>query len=338
MAKILPDLDRGSGGDRQRIDRRLARVMKMAPMVAAATARLREQGRWPETVRVRPHFVYRRTPAPGDPSDRRLPERRHRPPATRILSPNGIALRLYLIALFEAQMHARPGRRPANRLPLRAGGSETGWIDLIAVPVERHGSGTTSASVSDKKQRRVLSALKHLADLEVQLVHLPQLGMKTGKYEGFQLLDEGGVRENADAIPYVIPRKNEHAFDLPTGLFENGWIHVLEDTELAFVMMLACRLHEARREAQVKVQSDERILHFGLGRDAYEAHMTLAGFGLVDVEVDENRHHDGKVRDFGRGGEARLHTFRLLWDGFGEPAAATVLRALRRARHRGYRW
>jgi hypothetical protein len=33
-----------------------------------------------------------------------------------------------------------------------------------------------------------------------------------------------------------------------------------------------------------------------LGRDAYEAHMTLESFGLLDVEIDEDRHYDDASR------------------------------------------
>lgn len=106
----------------------------------------------------------------------------------------------------------------------------------------------------------------------------------------------------------------------------NGWVHVLENSELAFLMMIAQASSDAYQ--QVKISGNARILHYGLGRDAYEAHMTLSRFGLVDVEIDENRHDDGKVANSGKGGEARLHAFRPLPGGFEEPAASTIKQAL----------
>lgn len=333
MIRLLDfsDLPAGIGEkERARFDRRLARLAIVEPMIDGAVSKLRARGRkWPEAVRIRPRFVHQQQPAPGDPSDRRLPARRDRPPATRLLSPSGIALRLYLIALYEAQMRTKAGGKPANDLPLVAGGDDTGWIDLVAAPVEAQGRGRTYATRSTKKQRRVESALRALSDADVQLVHLPHRHKKSGKYEGFRLLDEGGARTDGDVPLYAVPGTNEKVFGLPSGLFRNGWIHLLEDTELAFLMMVAVVARYGDQGSQVKISSSMRILHYGLGRDAYAAHRTLQRFGLVEVEIDEDRHNDGKVADFGSGGKARLHAFQLLPDGFEEPAAATIRTALK---------
>jgi hypothetical protein len=78
-----------------------------------------------------------------------------------------------------------------------------------------------------------------------------------------------------------------------------------------------------------------RLLNFGLGRDAYRAYELLKRLNLIDVEVDEQRHLDGKVIDFGKGGEARLHRFELLDDGFEELAVPTVLKMLKDRLARG---
>ncbi|MFD1540191.1 hypothetical protein [Nonomuraea guangzhouensis] len=246
-----------------------------------------------------------------------------------MLSPRGIALRFYLIALCAAQMRTKAGGRPRNDLPLIAGGDETGWIDLIAVPVKPQRSGNFSASPSSKKHRQVISALHHLSDPDVQLVRLPKAGKKSGKFEGFQLCDEGGVRADGEVPDYSVPRATDLTFELPLGLFTNGWIHLLEDTELAFLMMVAHASQRTDPEERVKIESGTRLLHYGLGRDAYEAHKTLEAFGLLDVDIDESRHEDGRVMNYGKGGQARLHAFRLLPDGFDEPAAATITKALK---------
>jgi hypothetical protein len=64
-----------------------------------------------------------------------------------------------------------------------------------------------------------------------------------------------------------------------------------------------------------------RLRHYGVGWDAYEAHKTLEAFGLLNVHGDENRFEDGK------GGQTRLHAFRLCRDGFDEPAADMIKNA-----------
>lgn len=313
--------------EQEQLARRLDRLVVTERYIDGAVTKLQSLGR-PKKMRVRHRFVYRSQPAPGEVSDRRLPPPQDRPPATRVLSPRGIALRFYLIALCVAQIRTRPGRRPSNDLPLWIGSDDTGWIDLIAVPVEAQHAGRFSASRSSKKQRQVISALRSLSDPSVQLVHLPNASKRSGKYEGFQLCEEGGSRRDGEVPDYVVPTATDDTFDLPIGLFTNGWIHLLEDTELAFLMMIAHATRRTNPGEWVKIESGLRLLHYGLGRDAYEAHKTLQAFGLLSVHVDEDRHDDGKVIDYGQGGQPRLHAFRLLPDGFDEPAATTIKKAI----------
>jgi hypothetical protein len=162
----------------------------------------------------------------------------------------------------------------------------------------------------------------------VQLVSLSGPSSATGRYEGFQLLDEAGARKHGSPAPYVVPhRRAADVFTLLASLFTNGWIHVLEDTELAFLLMLA-RWQAAVGGKQAAIPEATRLLNFGLGRDAYAAYELLRRLNLIDVEVDEKRHLDGKVIDYGKGGEARLHRFKLLDDGFEELAIPTVLKVL----------
>ncbi len=53
----------------------------------------------------------------GDPSDRKLSVKEDRPPAARLITPRGAALRVFLTALLEAQARVRPGQRPGNTRP-----------------------------------------------------------------------------------------------------------------------------------------------------------------------------------------------------------------------------
>ena len=167
----------------------------------------------------------------GDLTDRLLPPRAERPPATRLVSPRGIALRLYLTALFVMQSRP-PGIMPRNTLPLADPDAPVSWIDLLATTSKPRRYSTAR----QLKLRQLHDALRRLSSSEVQLARLPNEQRKPiGRYEGFSLLHEAG-----DGQPYVVPSEESKTLYLPRGLFDNGWIHVLEDTELAFVIMLAC--------------------------------------------------------------------------------------------------
>ena len=315
--------------ERQGIERRLDRLDRIEPMLGDAGEHLQTAGRLPEEVRIRSRFVRRTTPASSDASDRKLPPRPERPPAMRLLSPRGIALRLYMIALCEAQSRARSGETASNDRRLVAGGEETGWIDLVAAPVQAEGRGATLISRADKKRRMLTSALDALSHQEVQLVHLPKGDHPKAreKYEKFRLLDEGGAR--GGEVPYYVrpPKEERNVFSLPSTLFTNGWIHLLENTELAFLMMIA---NEMRSQGQfVKISGNSRILYYGFGRDAYKAHLTLARFGLIHVVIAENRFWDMKVKDYGEGGEAMLHAFSMIRSGFDQAALPVIRKALK---------
>jgi hypothetical protein len=73
-----------------------------------------------------------------------------------------------------------------------------------------------------------------------------------------------------------------------------------------------------------RVVAADRLLRFGIGRDAYEAHMMLSRLGLVTVTQDPGRHLDGKVKDFGSGGQALPHTLGFVPAGFERDAFTTL--------------
>ncbi|WP_093608062.1 hypothetical protein [Streptomyces indicus] len=206
------------------------------------------------------------------------------------------------------------------------------WVDLLATTAQQGGGALSYASVRDKKIRQLQHALKRLAEPEFRLVHLPNLREATGKYEGFLLLQESGAPyDGGDTDRYTVPSDQRGLLRLPAGLFLNGWIHLLEDSELAFLLMLACLHTHFGWQQQVFVPSDVRLLHFGLGRDAYESHRILSRFGLVDVEMDPNRHIEGdKVTGYKDGDPPKLHRFRLLSEGFDQQAVPTIREAIER--------
>lgn len=309
--------------EREQLSRRLHRLYDMEDSYWAATTNLAVLAQQQGTVahiRIRDAFVYRNEPAPIDASDRRLPAREYQPPATRIKTPRGAALRLMLIALFEAQTRPRPGGYTDNPRPLAAEGDDIGWTDLLATDAKAAGAGRTRMSVQTKKDRQLSNALDSLAAEE--LIDLPHVADRRHKQRGFLLMREHGRRRTGPNERYTVPKKTEAFFDLPVTVFTRGWVHVLEDTELAFLLMLAYR-HRNEPDG-FRITSDTRLLHMGIGRDAYEAHMLFNQIDIASVTVDPSRHPNGTVDDISRGNPAIPHTFRFLPDGLGTDALRTV--------------
>jgi hypothetical protein len=316
-----------------KLDRRLDRLAKIEDQVDEARESF-DRIRSPRNLRIRTEFAMRSEPAvpSGDLADRLLPPRSERPPATRLVSPRGIALRLYLTALFVAQSR-RPGAVPGNKLPLADTDAPVSWIDLMATTSQRH-TGRFYYGQREKKLRQVHDALRRLSRPEVQLVRLPNLQRTaTGKYEGFLLMHEGGAPPGGhDNQPYTVPSAESRTMWLPDGLFLNGWIHVLEDSELAFVLMLAC-LRSRSGKMPVFATGEVRLLQFGLGRDAYESHRILSQLGLVAVQPGPHPGRRlGKAGRYLKSDPPKPHRFELLNDGFEEPALPTTRQVLTRLR------
>lgn len=314
--------------ERAKLMRRLERLHNMEDSISKATANMVLLAvRKPRVteLRIRESFVRRGHPAPGDYSDRRVPPRHLRPPSTRLVSSNGVALRVILTALFEAQTSAaKAGTHPVNTRPLRGTREVTGWIDLVASPAQHSPRGSVgSVTINDKKLRQLDDTLVRLAAAE--LVVLPNSETGAGKREGFELLDEGGQREQGPNDRYLLPKSDEKGlFYIPVALFTQGWVHCLEDTELALLLLLSA---DGARETFVKIEGDDRLRYCGLGRDAYEAHIMLNRLGLITVQPDPKRYADGKVENYNEEG-AYLHAFRLSLEGFDRPAYSAVSSAI----------
>lgn len=320
----------------QVLPKRLGRleVMRSTRMIANAVSGLARAGSALEQVRLRQRFVrYGDVRLQTDVNawrprrERTLPKSGHRPPIARIISPRGIALRLYLIALCEAQMRHRGGEYPNNVRLIKTEGSKEGWTDLIAIPTEE----PRTRQVNDRKKRWLLSALSRLADDAVGLVHATNAVNKRGRFEGFELLDEGGVRSGgSDLIPYRVPRHNEsNCIAVPFGLFANGWIHVLEDVELQFVLtLMSLRAMWGDEHRWLEVSECVRLKNFGLGRDAYStAYRMLEQFGLIDVRPGRGRDADGQILE-GYHWDGLYHNFRLRPNGFNRNASDVVWEVL----------
>jgi len=283
-----PGMSRGEK-EQVALRRRRYRLTAMECSVQRATASLRELalGSRHAVIRIRQDFVYNPRPAPVGASDRNAPPREQRPPATRLISSRGAALRTILIALFEAQVRSRPGTYPGNSRPLFTQRDVIGWTDLVASDATASGLGRTYMSTRSKKGRQFCRTLDRLA--AEQLVMLP-VGRGGNIHEGFLLMHEGGfhLADGKDRYRtpindrYRTPRKGDSTFSVPIQLFTNGWIHVLEDSELALLLILAFSQAKSP-DSEFAICPEERVLNFGLGRDSYQAHKMLQRAGLATV-------------------------------------------------------
>lgn len=293
-------------------------------MVQEAAVKLhsKQSGRGPlikRGFRLRPAFSYQENTPTGDYSDRTVPPRSLRPPATRISSSRGSTLRLYLLALAMTQMEKQAGGQ-GNSLPVVGGPGRLGWTDLVATNAESH-KGSIYIASKDKRARSVRSSLKTLE--EAKLLEFAARTGKRGSFDKYYLLDETGG-QGGTVEPYRVPNVGDSVLTLPSGFILKSWIQVLEDSEITLLLMIACG-RGSLPGPLVAVPSDVRLLHYGIARDPYMlARKTLEAFGLIEA-TEVERHLDGRAE--GEGGYF-LHRFKIREEGFEEDALKTAIAAL----------
>ncbi|MBC9004099.1 hypothetical protein [Micromonospora aurantiaca (nom. illeg.)] len=322
--------------DRLRLVDRLERLYKssMEVSVGDAMRNLRTLARTaPEAtirindgVRVRNGFVCLTAPAEG--SDRRGLAAADRPPATRIMGRKGVALRLLLTALFEVQTRTNERKQAGpNTRPLsHAGAGQIAWTDLFASGAEDALDGQTAMTRQDKHRRHLATALGALG--RHGLVTFPHWDDARNKQRGFELLVEHG--QPGSNVPYTVPAyQDANTFVLPTGLFTRGWISVLTDAELAFLLMAAF-MHKRDPEGFI-LPAGVRSRMLGIGPETYEAHRTLQAFGLVRVTHQRGRSPNGRLAQIAGGGQQPLPDMvQFLPEGLDQEAYGTVTEAIDR--------
>lgn len=273
-------------------------------------------------VRIRGGFIRLAVPLVGDTSDRSAPPHEHRPPATRLMSPNGIGLRLMLVALFEAQSRTPPGARAdGTPIPLRAAHSGAiGWTTVTATSAQASGTGRHRMGVIDKQVRQLQTTLGKL-EKEALIEPVDSAKQGSGRYEGFYAMSEDVLFGHPGDV-YRVPDGEESYFEVPVALFTSGWIHVLEDSELA-LLLITMRMRHIHGDEPQKLAAGTRLLHYGLSRDAFEAHIMLSRLGLLEVTEDAGRSMDGKVHDY-TNQRAQPHELLFLPAGLEHDAGAAV--------------
>lgn len=316
--------------ERDSLKRRLNRLEQAQDSVATSVSRYTEMvdnaRKRVERILFRTGYSYRST-ASSTASDRAVPPREERPPATRLFTPRGAALRFHILALAEAQIRTRAGATPSNRRPLRPDyDNKVGWTDLLASSAQWAGSGRVVMSAQDKRLRQVTSSLDLLE--ESGLVRLPRRTRAKGKYEEFELLDETTSRRpHEEPLPYTVPKHSDSIFSLSVEFVTHGWVHVLEDSEIAVLLMTACGLGSIDA-GRVAIPAQVRLQHYGIGPDAFASHRWLERFGLIDV-YEVGRNSDGTVENYVEE-KAMLHRLAMNPDGFAADALTTVRAAVDR--------
>ena len=288
----------------------------------------------PDQILIRSGFARRSQPLDTEAySDRSVPERARRPPATRLLRSRGCALQFFLTALFEAQCRTPPGRiatantRPLKPVPRTA--DQASWVDLVGPSADTAPivSGYRAINARERGVRQVRQALLTLAGDDVRLVEFTKPD-SLRRYDRFRLLHEAG-RE----VPYAVPTPTgQNLFSLDARLFTNGWVNVLKDTELAFLCMVADLQARNGGDDPVDIDGYTRIGHYGLGTDGYQAHHLLQKAGLLQVTRAEVRRPDGTFKAPDHKAPYDLsggpNSFRLVSNGFSQSALPAIIQAL----------
>ena len=324
---------RPTAKERQKLEGRLRRLDRAAQLRHIAEIYEKMPRRYAaEKLVIRSGFSFRDDVPFTDASDRSAPPPEQRPSATRLVTSRGSALRFALTVLAVIQANRKVGtkaRLSELQLPVAGRFQVTGWSDLVAADsVDSRGVNNLLAA-GDKRARGVRNALDTLEAAGVVDIGLP-VGSR-GRYENFEMLNEVGRDVLGNTEPYTVPRSGEATFSLPAGFVRNGWLHVLEDSEIAIVLMIACGKSALRDGRFLAFEGQVRLRNYGIHRDSFSAaRKTLEWFGLLEVHEVE-RHHDGRAER----AETRLHRLRLRLDGFDDPGPDTVLDALRSQVGRG---
>jgi hypothetical protein len=301
-------------------------------------SRIKQAGLDPRSIMIRSSFARLATPVDlAIYSDRQVPDRSVRPPATRLVRSRGCALQFYLTLLFEAQCQARAGGTTApNTRPLAQPvpvGGDASWVEIVAASTATVNTQAANRSVSpsDRRLRQLRQALATLAADDIQLVTFTEPDA-VRRYRSFRIMHEGGYRSGAEPIRYAVPRPAGLTFSFDARLFTNGWIHVLDDAELAFLCMVADLQARAGTADPVPVSGDERIGYYCLGPDGYQAHHLLSEAGLVRIGRNRGRQPNGTFKGYYSDDRVRgaPHSFGIRSDAFSRPALPTIIRLLRR--------
>ncbi|MGC9443109.1 hypothetical protein [Streptomyces sp. WG5] len=248
-----------------------------------ALRRVWETGNRPATIELRKELLM---------SDPKEPA----PALTQLLRPRGVALRFYLLAVFEAQCRLMVGEEWTGNggLPLKGPGS---WADFIAIDgaFDQPGNGYMPDTRIDRdiqtlRLQQIHGALRTLESLGANdqraLVEVPRTKSGSRKYAEFSLMQESGRGDTQTPRLYTVPQARWNTtFAVPVDFFLRGWIQLLQPSEVATWLVLrwlAQTMPKKHIESGVYLYANARNDYLRLRRDSYEdACNRLLEFGLV---------------------------------------------------------
>ncbi|MFE5619063.1 hypothetical protein [Streptomyces sp. NPDC056524] len=317
ISSLLEDgvetLIRSPAGELELIERRLRRLdqLKNERSVDLSTRTLErvwEAGRRPERITLRRGLLLSN---PQDPP----------PPLTQLLRPRGVALRFYLLAVFEAQCRLGVGDEWTRKGSPRLKGPNS-WSDFVAIdgaydkPSNTYMPITTGdRDLQTLRRQQIHGALRTLeslgSDNERALVEVPERARGGRDYADFRLMQETGRGGAQTPALYSIPANTRNAtFTVPVEFFLHGWIQVLQPAEVATWMILrwlAQTYPGKHSQTGVYLYAKHRTGWFRLRRDSYEdACNRLLSFGLIqNARADfANSSGSGPSRKLGSQDEA----------------------------------
>lgn len=327
MATVLDYSRPPNKQERSKFERRLRRLER--PGLAKEIEEIRERmpGSVPSAgLLLREGFAYREKGISVDASDRKAPPREQRPSATRLITSRGAALRFALMVLAVTQANRKAGSKAhLSGLGIASAGNSDvlGWTDLVASDAEDTRNPDAFITARDKRARTVRTALGTME--ESGLAIFPDRPGSRGRYESFILLDERGKDVLGEAEEYRVPRKPESTFSMAREFITNGWIHVLEDSEIALLLMVACGKGAWPDGGLMAMPSETRLRNYGIHRDSFSAaRKTLEWFGLLHVK-EFGRHDDGRAEQV----DLQVHRLGLVAGSFEAPSHQLVVEALR---------
>ena len=235
----------------------------------------------PAAIRIRPDFLLARETGA---------ERSHAP-MSHLLNSRGVALRLFLLALFEAQCRPTSAEPSQNTRPLSG---HMGWGELIAIDAAWSQPDRTylhpskqNRTLDSSRDRQVKGALRTLEEHRDQaLVAVPtKANGRHRDYARFRLMRESGQGGVLTPAYYTVPGAGEPTVGIPCQFFLRGWVQVLYPSEIA--TWLALRVLQAahpakHNESGVFLYGQAREHYFHLLRDTYEdSCRNLVDFGLI---------------------------------------------------------
>ena len=243
-------------------------------------------------------------------------------PLSRLIHGRSHALRFALIVLFLAQT-GRTGHRHVLHVPLTARQrDDLAWADLV-VAGTADGSGSTSRSQKEKRAASARAALERLTRPDVCLLEPPE-SKRVGRFDVVRLHQDSGPRETGLPLSYRLPRHEERTVAIPLDFFFNGWVFVLEDTEIATYLMY----RDLCAAGPNRITAADREKRYGIKTSAWEQHWVLVDSGILHLVPDPSRRTDGTYLEQSEGVAPSPHTFRLLDEGLKQDALMEVWRAV----------